>query len=286
MRSLITVSIETTSIDTSLIGITPTADVPVESIPPPTDQAPIEELCAISKIPESAIDDTQLGNADLPFHTPMMSKPKNPRLLKDDFQPILAEYAKSKRFYESSCVQNFDLLKSRGFVVETSFLGQSLIDHGLFELLVNPKLLNCTKYSKRYNESLVREFHANMDESIVDMEPRAICILEIQTHSDIDGIGWKDDIDLDMVIGDWTDDSAIWGYMLGTSKPISMGQLQRAAELQRQEAIAPSVEEPYYVDITQFKTFNRGLLLSAVMSANCKPRLLLLKPHRSDFVIV
>lgn len=141
--------------------------------------------------------------------------------MNDYFGPILAQYAKSNRSYDS-CVQKFDLLKRRGFVVETFFLEQSLIDHGLLELLVNSMLLNSTRFAKRYNESLGHEFYANMDESIVDVESSFYGVvfirgevvgfnveelstfLEIPTYHDVVGTGLKDDIDLDMVTSELT----------------------------------------------------------------------------------
>ncbi|KAI5653211.1 hypothetical protein M9H77_30398 [Catharanthus roseus] len=223
-RSLITGSIETTS-----------------STPLPIAHTPIEELLAIPKISESTADDTQSGNNDLP--SSMSSK--KPRLLKDDFGLIFAEYAKSKRSYDSSCVQKFDLLKSRGFIIEISFLEQSLIDHGLLELLVNSKF--------------VHEFYANMDESIVDVGlsfygvafvksevvdfnvEELSAFLEIPKYHDVVGAGLKDDIDLDMVSTELTG-----------GKPISMGQL---LVLKRHLMLTEH----------NFKSFNRGLLLSKVM---------------------
>ncbi|KAI5671909.1 hypothetical protein M9H77_12273 [Catharanthus roseus] len=219
MRSLSTGSVDTTPMD-----VTPTVDVLAESTLPQTAQAPIEELPATPKVHDSTGVDTHLGSS------------KKPRKLKDDFGPTLDEYATSNRF-DDSC---------------TSFLEQSLIDHILFEFLVNSKLLNSTKFATRYNKSLVRELYANMDESIVNVESsfngvvfvrdeivdfnveELYVFLEIPTHSDVNGTGLKDDIDLDMVI-------------VELAGPVNMEQ---------------------------------------VMYYNCNLRLLLLKPHRSDFVIV
>ncbi|KAI5664832.1 hypothetical protein M9H77_24155 [Catharanthus roseus] len=59
----------------------------------------------------------------------LIGSSKKPRLLKDDFGPILAKYAKNNRFYDSSCVKKFDLLKSREFVVETTFLEKIFSDN-------------------------------------------------------------------------------------------------------------------------------------------------------------
>lgn len=71
-----------------------------------------------------------------------------PRLLKDVFGPILAEFANCIRIYDSSYVKKFDLLKSRGYFIEASFLKQSWIFHGLLELLVNSNLLKSSRFVK------------------------------------------------------------------------------------------------------------------------------------------
>ncbi|KAI5657269.1 hypothetical protein M9H77_26062 [Catharanthus roseus] len=226
-RSLTIGFVETTFVDTTLIDITPTLDVWAETLPPPTDQALTERPPATPKVPEYVIDDTQSGN--------------------------------SNRFYDSSCVKKFDLL---------------LIDHGLLELLVNSKLLNSTRFAKRYNEFLVHKFYANMDESIVDdnssffgvvyvrgevidFNVEELSAFFIPTHSDVEGLVLKDDIDLDMVTAELT-----------RGKPVNMGQR--------------------YIMFTEnnFKNFNRASLLSKVMSYNSKLRLLLSTLHKSDFVIV
>lgn len=66
---------------------------------------------------------------------------EKPRLLKVEFRLVLAEYVDSVKFYDSSCVNKFNLIKRRGMIVESCYLEQSLIDHGLLELFVDAKFL-------------------------------------------------------------------------------------------------------------------------------------------------
>ncbi|KAI5677945.1 hypothetical protein M9H77_08895 [Catharanthus roseus] len=72
-RSCITDFVETTFVDTTPINMTPIVDVPAESTPSPMAQAPKEKLPTTPQVPESAVDNTQLGNTNLPFYTSLMS---------------------------------------------------------------------------------------------------------------------------------------------------------------------------------------------------------------------
>ncbi|KAI5663918.1 hypothetical protein M9H77_23241 [Catharanthus roseus] len=51
---------------TTPVDVIPAVDIWVESTPPPTTQAPTEELQATPKVLQSTVDDTQYGITDLP----------------------------------------------------------------------------------------------------------------------------------------------------------------------------------------------------------------------------